>query len=300
MVDHRLRTFLCVADCGSLSRAARQLFLTPTAVMKQIDQLESRLGVKLIVRTNRGVALTPAGESLYADGRELVAGAERAVERARRAAAQQRRVIRVGTSLLNPCKVFMDLWNRLGDRLPQYSLRIVPFEDDHRGILSVIERIGKDFDFIVGVCNSAMWLSRCDMLPLGRYRQCVALPEAHRLAGRAQLKLDDLNGETLMMVRRGDSPVNDGLRDEIERNHPGIHLEDTEPFYDIDVFNRCAQTGRLLLSLECWRDVHPMLKTVLLNVDWAVPYGLLYAKDPPEEIAAVVGAVAGSLKEENR
>ena len=43
-----------------------------------------------------------------------------------------------------------------------------------------------------------------------------------------------------------------------------------------------------------------MLKTVLLNVDWAVPYGLLYAKDPPEEIAAVVGAVAGSLKEENR
>ena len=55
MYNHLLKTFICVVDCGSLNKAAERLFLTPTAVMKQMNLLEKQLNLKLIQRTNRGI-----------------------------------------------------------------------------------------------------------------------------------------------------------------------------------------------------------------------------------------------------
>ena len=37
---------------------------------------------------------------------------------------------------------------------PEYKLHLVPFEDDHEGILSEIGKLGEKFDFLIGVCDS--------------------------------------------------------------------------------------------------------------------------------------------------
>ena len=58
MYNHLLKTFICVVDCGSLNKAAERLFLTPTAVMKQMNLLEKQLNLKLIQRTNRWILAT--------------------------------------------------------------------------------------------------------------------------------------------------------------------------------------------------------------------------------------------------
>src|SRR6478672_13066716 len=55
-------TFEVVARLGSISRAAEELNLTPSAVSHQITNLEAHVGRKLFERTVRGVELTPAGE----------------------------------------------------------------------------------------------------------------------------------------------------------------------------------------------------------------------------------------------
>ena len=70
-----------------------------------------------------------------------------------------------------------------------------------------------------------------------------------------------------------------------------IGSEDTGPCYDISVYNRCVKQGNLLLNVECWKNVHPLLRTI--PVDWAytIPYGLLYAKEPPERVCAVLRAL---------
>lgn len=295
MYNHLLKTFICVVDCGSLNKAAERLFLTPTAVMKQMNLLEKQLNLKLIQRTNRGILATKCGQSLYRDAKFIIAYSEDAIERARELQGMESKTIRVGTSMLNPCKVFMDIWFRISDAFPQFKIQIIPFEDDHRGILSVIEKIGRDFDFIVGVCGSIQWLNRCNMYPLGTYKKCVAVPLGHRLASRKRLKITDLYGETLMMVRRGDSPLNDFLRNDLEQNHPQIHIEDAGYFYDIEVFNRCAETGNVLLNLECWRDIHPSLVTIPVDWEYAIPYGLLYSLTPEKEIFEFIDAVEKSL-----
>lgn len=99
------------------------------------------------------------------------------------------------------------------------------------------------------------------------------------------IRLTDLYGETILMVERGDTSYIDNLREEIEENHPQIHIHDVPP-YDFNVFNYAENTGRPMISVDLWDGIHPALVT--LTCDWgkeyAVPYGILYAKDPTEHV----------------
>ncbi|MGQ3215921.1 LysR family transcriptional regulator [Shinella sp.] len=60
----QLRTFVTVAELLSFSRAAERLGITPSSLSQTIRALEERLGIRLLNRTTRSVALTPAGETL--------------------------------------------------------------------------------------------------------------------------------------------------------------------------------------------------------------------------------------------
>lgn len=291
MYNPKLDTLIAAADCGSLTKAAEKLYISPTAVMKQINSLEDHLNLKLIERTRTGVQLTPAGKIIYRDAKFMIDYSQKSVATAHAAAHTYDTTFCVGTSLLNPAKPFMDLWYRVNKDFPDYKLHLVPFEDDHDGILSEIEKLGEKFDFLIGVCDSKAWLSLCRFLPLGRYKKMIAVPREHRLADKKIIDMEDLYGETLMMVCRGDSGVNDFVRNDLERNHPQIHIEDTPPYYDMSVFNRCAETGKVLLTIECWTEVHPGLVSIPVNWDYSIPYGLLYSLDAPEDVLRFVDAV---------
>lgn len=293
MFNPQLTAFVRVADLGSFHKAAESLFISPTAVMKQVNALEKHLDLTLLVRGHRGVTLTPEGQVIYRYARQMFEQSAKAVQEARAAADFAATTFCVGTSILNPCKPFMDLWDRLSGQFPGYRLHIIPFEDDHQGILNEIGALGVKFDFLIGACDSRQWLDRCRFLPLGCYHHCVAVPRDHPLAARGKLTIRDLYGQTLMMVKRGDSPSVDRVRDEIQR-HPAIRIEDTSQFYDLEVFNRCAQTRQPLLTLDCWAEVHPSLVTLPVDWDFTIPYGLLYQPDPIPDVARFV-ALAKAL-----
>lgn len=87
-MDHLqcLRTFVAVADAGSLAGAARQRAISAPTVTRAIAMLERRLGAKLILRSTRSLRLTDAGEQFLADTRRVLAeldAAEAAVTGAR-------------------------------------------------------------------------------------------------------------------------------------------------------------------------------------------------------------------------
>lgn len=290
MYNPLLNTFIAVADYGSFTKAAEFLYISPTAVMKQMNSLERHLDLKLIERTPGGIHLTEAGVVIYHDAKFLIDYSKKTISGAKAALHTKDTTFYVGTSLLNPAKPFMDLWYRINQDFPEYKLHLVPFEDNHDGILSEIEKLGEKFDFLIGVCDSKEWLSRCSFLPLGQYKKMIAVSRDHRLAGKSSLNPEDLYGETLMMVRRGDSGTNDFIRNDLEKNHPRIQIEDTPPFYDLSVFNRCAETGNVLLTIECWQEVHPGLITIPMNWDYHIPYGLLYSLDAPEDVLKFVKA----------
>lgn len=121
MLNPLLTTFLTVADCGSFTSASKRLFISATAVMKQMDVLEAHLDLRLLERTPHGVRLTAAGEMIARDARFLQDYARRSVDSARAATADAETTFCVGTSLLNPAKPFMDLWYQVNRRSPATS-----------------------------------------------------------------------------------------------------------------------------------------------------------------------------------
>src|SRR5215472_11531516 len=73
-----MEAFVLVVDTGSFSAAARRLNVGQPAVSKLIAQLEERLGVKLLVRTTRGLTATEAGLNYYERARRSIAEADEA------------------------------------------------------------------------------------------------------------------------------------------------------------------------------------------------------------------------------
>lgn len=294
MYNSQLDVFIAAADCGSFTKAAEKLFLSPTAVMKQMNSLEKHAGIQLIERTARGISLTKAGEQFYRDAKFIINYSADALSRIRQSAKDGKYVIKVGTSVLNPCKTLMDLWGRVNNIYTHFKINIVPFEDDHHSILAVIHNLGKTFDLIAGACDSPQWLSRCNFLKLGEYKECAAVPRNHALASKKILKIEDLYGEKLFMVARGVSKTLDRLPDELENGRPQIQLEETS-FYDIEVFNRCEQSGGVMLTLDAWAEVHPALITIPVDWDYRIPYGILYPLNPSEDVVRFLEAIKACI-----
>ncbi len=90
----QLRSFIAVAEDGVISRAAKRLRLTQSALSRQIKALEEDLGVTLLERGAHSVRLTQEGEVLLREGRAVIERAEAAVNRVR--AAGRAVTLRVG------------------------------------------------------------------------------------------------------------------------------------------------------------------------------------------------------------
>lgn len=96
MYNRHLETFICVADFGSFSKAAEALYISSTAVIKQINLLEQELGLQLFDRTHRGISLTKAGRSIYGDAKYLIQYSKDSLTRAQNAMQSEEKVVRIG------------------------------------------------------------------------------------------------------------------------------------------------------------------------------------------------------------
>lgn len=297
MLSQQLQVFLQVADCGSFTKAARRLMITPASVMKHINTLEGRLGVTLFKRDKKGVVLTAAGRSLVQDGKKMAALAKNAEARAKRAEQEEGIVIRVGSSLLNPSKALTDLWGPLRAAYPQYKFHIVPYTDTKEERLAIIAALGEKFDLLVGAFDSKRILTQANYLILGDYHLCVAVPKSHRLAAKKVLSIQDLHGERLIKVKRGETERLDHFQDILQLTHPQIIVEEADYYYDLDTFNACEQNGALLLTLDAWAEIHPSLITLPVQWDYTVPYGILYAKEPSQEVLQFLQILKSALPE---
>lgn len=288
-----LKIFLSAAERGSINAAAESCFITPPAAMKRINALEAELGVKLFERSGRGVALTRAGQSYLQTARSILKTAEEGAQSARLAGAGTR-IVRAGTSILNPCKPLVDMWNACAERYPQYRIEIVPFTDSVAELSEIYAHLGRRFDVMFGVYDEFAPAKPFNLLTVGKSPFCICVPANHRLAARRSVKISDLAGERVTIVRQGMSPMVDKIRAEMAKD-PAISLIDSPEFYDIGVFNRVAYEGVLLLSVQYWAAVHPSVVSVPLEGVGAQSFGIIYPQSPRAEVAAFM-KILGALR----
>ena len=294
MYNPQLDTFIQVAESGSFSKAAQLLFVSPTAVIKQMNLLEARLGLTLFHRSHQGLSLTKAGESLLADARHIVQYSQESVARARIAERSEKRIVRVGVSLMTPSTPLIELWPRVKELCPGMSMQVVTFENTPTATRA-LSNLGQDMDVVIGIFDDAFLKEHgCAGLEISKEPLCCAVPADSALARHEIITLDDLHGRSLMLIRRGWNEEMDRVRDAILSAHPQIALVDF-PQYRAEVFNRCANEDLALATLSIWESVHPMLKTLPTDWDCRVSYGLLNAPRPSAHVKEFLDAVAAVL-----
>lgn len=276
MYNSQLDAFIKVADAGSFNKAAESLYISPPAIIQQINLLEASCGFKLFIRSNHGVKLTLAGRSLYEDAKAIIHLSNEALNKARKLAESSQTTVRIGTSLLYKCRLLPDLWTHH----PELKIEIVSMtEYQNRG--KVFSALGMQYDIFEGVYASKGWNGLCQFLQLDTTPICCALSKKHRLSNTKKLTMQDLNGEYLVMPIKGVSNELDAFRNEILEKYPTIQIVDSS-FYDVDTFTLCEVNNYILITQPVYADIHNNLLTIPLETNYTLPYGLMYANEPSE------------------
>ncbi|OIJ90050.1 LysR family transcriptional regulator [Streptomyces sp. MUSC 14] len=187
-IDTRLlRSFLVVAEEGSLTRAAERVFVSQPALTKQIRQLENQLGVRLFDRSHAGMALTDAGRELASRTPQLLASWDGALRAARAAGRQSARVLRVGFVASAANEATQDVVAEFARRRPGWraELRQASWTNPSAGLAdgevdAALLRLpfpGQDALRVEVLFREARW---------------VALPSGHPLAGRREIAFREL------------------------------------------------------------------------------------------------------------
>jgi len=291
MYNPQLETFIKVADLGSFSKAADALFVSPTAIIKQVNILESDLALQLFVRTHRGVKLTEAGTSLYNDAKYVIQYSKDSVSRAKNLMPGEDETIRIGTSPISPGQFLVDLWPKISEVYPNIKCKLVPFDNTPEKSRERFRNLGKDIDIIAGYFDPGYLQWRgCSALPLSHIPIRCAVPIRNRLAAKNELTVKDLYGENLMLIKRGWNSHVDALRDELIENHNAITITDFE-FFNTDIFNQCENTNSVLIAVDHWKNVHPLIK--IMHIDWVhtLPFGILHSPTPSNTVRKFLDAI---------
>jgi LysR family nitrogen assimilation transcriptional regulator len=121
----RIRTFVTVAELGTVSKAAAHLHVAQPALSRQIASLEDEFGVRLFDRVGRGLLLTSDGEEMLRDCRGLLNHARALGERAQLLRRGDVGVLRVCASPHLLEGVFPELLHRYAGRYPNVQVRLL-------------------------------------------------------------------------------------------------------------------------------------------------------------------------------
>lgn len=197
MTFQQLLYFQSVADSLSFSKAAKECFVSQTAISRQIRQLEQEMDLRLFDRDTTHVTLTSAGRYFFQQAQQITAQLRQAVETAQqidRASACQ---------LVLAAPTVFEQWaaapllHGLRQRHPEASLSVVQgartslINDLVEANLDVLLALDFDMPSLDGL--------RVDVL--STHHAVWLLPAGHPLAGRAAIAPQQLRGESFIMTR---------------------------------------------------------------------------------------------------
>ena len=191
-----LRYFVTVAETGAFSRAATRLRITQPALWRQVRDLERELGVRLFERVGRRVRVTGEGEGLLLRSRELLAGVDRLAEHAQAVRGGEVGSLSIGASPQMIQNVLAPFLSRYLRSRPGVDIQLI-----EEGAVRAVELVERgDVQLAMAVRSGHDRLEGRLLFPL---RVLAAVALRHRLAHRATIDLTDLEGERVLVLRRG-------------------------------------------------------------------------------------------------
>jgi DNA-binding transcriptional LysR family regulator len=193
-----LQTFVAVARCGSVHRAATELHLSQASVSRQLQRLETTLGADLFIRQEgRPLELSPAGRRLLDGSQELIDDVGQRWASLRALATEDRRLAIGLSSLVLQVAETGPMLQAFRDANPDLDLSITEHHA-YEGALAQLEAGGSD------VCLSGLEIAviapPLEAHLLWPMEARVGVSRAHPLADRERLTLADLDGVPLTIL----------------------------------------------------------------------------------------------------
>ena len=215
----QLRCLVAIADAGSFTDAAIDLGISQAAASRTLASLESALGVRLLRRTTREVALTAAGRRVLAPARRALAAAQ---DVAREAAAGHTR-LRIGYA-----------WSAMGRHTVAFQRRWAAEHPDTE--LQLIRTNSGTAGLAEGACDLAVIRTEPDRhrfrdAIVGLERRYCAMAADDPWAGRRSLRLAEIGGRVLVIDRRTGTTTPDlwprgAAGDRVHRRHRRLARRD--------------------------------------------------------------------------
>lgn len=192
-----LQYLVALADHGHFGRAAAASFVSQPTLSTQLRKLEEELGVALVERAPRRVMLTPVGREVVARARRIIDEVAELKEVARRTLDPEAGTVRLGLFPTLGPYLLPHVVPRLHARFPRLELLLV--EEKTSVILSQLREGRLD----AGILALPLHDGQLHVEPLFDEPFLLAVPQAHALARRREVGLDDLAHESLLLLEEG-------------------------------------------------------------------------------------------------
>lgn len=193
----QLECALAVAEHLSFRRAAESVFISQPALSLQIQQLETLIGARLFERDRRRVILTPAGEALIPQARAALLAVDGLVEAARTLRDPLSGTLRLGVIPTVAPYVLPGLMTPLRKRCPE--LRLLLREETTAKLVADVQE-GK-LDLALLALEAELGSLETHTLYADPF--VLAAPAGHALAGRKLVRVEELEGEEVLLLDEG-------------------------------------------------------------------------------------------------
>ena len=199
-----LETFIAVAQAESFSAAAGCLHVTQPTVTGRIQRLEAALGTSLLRRTTRKVETTPQGALLLTEAVNALESLSRVVQGFRKTAQQARQRVIVAATPSLSAVTLPPIIHTYSERFPDVEIQLRDLQ--HAAALAAVDDGSAD----LGVLALESDDSRFRFQTLWTDDMLLVAPLNHALAGIKSVRVEELAGQTLLVVEQ-----HQGLRDRI-------------------------------------------------------------------------------------
>jgi DNA-binding transcriptional LysR family regulator len=287
-----IRYFVAVAEEGNVTKAAQRLHIAQPSLSAALRQLEAQLGVDLLKRDGRQLALTPAGELLRERGRELLANADAVAAAVRGTAVGSR--LRLGVSPTARYQLAPRLLARCASTSPGV---MVYTHEDTTGALVRDVADGR-LDAAITFCVAEPAPSSVELVPLHEERAVLHVAADHPLAQERSVTLARLAGEPVLVAASADSS---GYSARVLGAFRAAGVEPRtfpDPYPDLGLQAVREHHGVVVYVRSAYPDQLEGSAFVPVEPPFALPFHLVVSRRTRNPGSDVLIAAAGDVRQE--
>jgi len=214
-----LKYLVALADTGHFGKAAERTFVSQPTLSAQLKKLEDFLGVKLVERQPKNVQLTDVGKQVVVRARRMLDEGEQIISLARNNTDPLAGKLKLGLIPTIGPYLLPRIMQKIRKALPDLGLMLYEHQTE-----PLLKRL-KDGEIDLGIL--ALPIAHEGMQTRELYQEAftVALPNDHPLALRPTIRIQDLKGQTLLLLEDGHC-----LRDQALEVCSRIEVREAEDF----------------------------------------------------------------------